>query len=382
MNASTLFQFPGAMIGLSLLFLFALNAVGQTTASKANQESQFRLGQKLTDQQAADLARLALKGLDQEFPNKPSTVMANEQSVKRPRDMFPAFYGCFDWHSAVHGHWLLVRILRDHPHVANADEIRQRLSVHLTAENLAREAEFFADDTHKSFERMYGWAWFLRLVLELDGATDPDMKTWREHCRPLEAVLVRRIEAYLPLLTFPIRTGEHPDTGFALGQILDYARGVNNQALAELVIRRGHEFYDRDRDYPFRYEPSGHDFFSSGLNEADFMRRILPPQEYSEWLTGFIGEWPQSSQVTFVTPVTVSDVTDGKLVHLAGLDLNRAWCLQGIVAGLPEHDPRREALLASAQAHLDVGMGYVFSGHYEGEHWLGTFALYALLQCQ
>lgn len=339
-----------------------------------------RLGERLSNEQAAALAKLALAGLNREFPNKPSTVMANEQAVQRPRAMFPAFYGCFDWHSAVHGHWLLVRILRQYPQVSNAAEIRQQLAAHLTAENLAQEAAFFADDTHKSFERMYGWAWYLRLVQELHESNDPEMQQWRAHCRPLEEVLVRRIEAYLPLLTYPIRTGEHPDTGFALGQILDYARSVNNASLTELVIRRGGEFYSTDRNYPFHYEPSGHDFFSSGLNEADFMRRIMPAQEFAKWLDDFLGPWPNSKQVTFVTPVVVSDVTDGKLVHLAGLDLNRAWCLQGIARGLPENDPRRAALLESAQAHLDVGMSYVFSGHYEGEHWLATFALFALTQ--
>ncbi len=367
------------VLGISLMLEPGLPAQ-EVTSQRPQPTSTLRLGERLTDEQAAALAKLALAGLDREFPNKPSTVMADEQSVQRPRQMFPAFYGCFDWHSAVHGHWLLVRILRQHPQVSNAAEIRQQLATHLTIENLAKEAAFFADDTHKSFERMYGWAWYLRLVLELHQSTDAEMQLWRANCRPLEEVLVRRIEAYLPLLTYPIRTGEHPDTGFALGQILDYARGVDNQTLADLVVQRGKDFYTKDRLYPFHYEPSGHDFFSSGLNEADFMRRVLPPDAYSTWLDNFLGQWSKPEQVTFVTPVVVSDVTDGKLVHLAGLDLNRAWCLQGIANGLPASDWRRAALLASAQAHLDVGMGYVFSGHYEGEHWLATFALYALTQ--
>jgi hypothetical protein len=339
-----------------------------------------QLGDRLTVEQGSALAQLALAGLDREFPNKPSNVLGSVESVVPPKELFPAFYGCFDWHSSVHGHWLLVRVLREWPQGPLAGEIRSRLSAHFTADNLAKEAAFFADDLNKSYERMYGWAWLLRLVTELHSWEDPDAKVWRANLRPLEEVLVRRCSAYLPLLSYPIRTGEHPDTGFALGQILDYARTVGNRDLEELAISRARDYFLADREYPARYEPSGQDFFSSGWNEADLMRRILPPNEFAQWLDGFLPGLAQNELGPFLQPVEVTDVTDGKLVHLAGLNLSRAWCQNGIANALPEHDPRKDILFKAAREHTQAGLKTVFSGHYEGEHWLGTFALYTLAQ--
>jgi hypothetical protein len=338
------------------------------------------LGRPLINQQAAALANLALAGLDREFPNKPSNVLGSTASVVTPKEMFPAFYGCFDWHSSVHGHWLLVRVLRQFPQLDQAAEIRSRLAAHFTAENLAKEATFFADDLNKSYERMYGWAWLLRVVVELNAWDDPDAKQWRANLRPLEGVLVKRIKAYLPLLSYPIRTGEHPDTGFALGQILDYARATENRELEELVERRAKEYFLNDRDYPTRYEPSGQDFFSSGWNEADLMRRILGPAEFSQWLDRFMPGLAKGEAGPLLQPVEVTDVTDGKLVHLAGLNLSRAWCQNGIASALAKDDPRRELLQKVAAEHTTAGLKTVFSGHYEGEHWLGTFALYTLTE--
>lgn len=338
------------------------------------------LGQPLSTEQASALAALALSGLDREYPNKPSNVLGSAASVVPPKELFPAFYGCFDWHSSVHGHWLLVRILRDYPELPEAAEIRRRLSAHFTADKLAQEAAFFADELNKSYERMYGWAWLFRLAAELHTWDDPDARQWRANLKPLEEVLVRRCQAYLPLLSYPIRTGEHPDTGFALAQTLDYARAVGNQELEQLLITRARAYFLGDRDYPTRYEPSGQDFFSSGWNEADLMRRILPPAEYAQWLEGFMPGLTRGELGPLLQPVEVTDVTDGKLVHLAGLNLSRAWCQNGIASSLPEHDPRREILRESAIAHTTAGLKTVFSGHYEGEHWLGTFALYTLAE--
>lgn len=338
------------------------------------------LGRPLSNQQAAALANLALAGLDREFPNKPSNVIGSAASVVTPKEMFPAFYGCFDWHSSVHGHWLLVRVLRQFPELSQANEIRSRLAAHFTAENLSKEAAFFADDLNKSYERMYGWAWLLRLAVELQAWDDPEAKQWRANLRPLEEVIVKRIKAYLPLLSYPIRTGEHPDTGFALGQILDYARATENRELEELVVRRAKEYFLGDRDYPTRYEPSGQDFFSSGWNEADLMRRILEPAEFAEWFDRFMPGLARGEASPLLQPVEVTDVTDGKLVHLAGLNLSRAWCQNGIAGSLPKDDPRRELLQKVAADHTTAGLKTVFSGHYEGEHWLGTFALYTLTE--
>ncbi len=364
---------------LPAVFIYVL--VSTTVADVLTQEVMVP-GSSLTQEQAVSLAKLALSGLDREFPNKPANVLAGPESIVAPQKNFPAFYGCFDWHSSVHGHWMLVRILRLHPNNGLALEIRNRLNVHLSKKNLEREAAFFADDTNKSFERMYGWAWLLRLATELHTWTDEDGKRWRENLRPLEKVLVNRIDAYLPLLTYPIRTGEHPDTGFALGQLLDYSRAVGNVALTDLIIKKSREYYLNDDRYPTRYEPSGQDFFSTGWNEADLMRRVLSTTEFDAWFSRFLPELSQGECGNMLTPAIVTDVTDGKLVHLVGLNLSRAWCQSAIARSLPKDDPRIEILDKAAQAHLEAGLKYVFSGHYAGEHWLATFAIYALTQHQ
>lgn len=336
------------------------------------------LGATLNAEQVENLARLALKGLDQEFPNKPSVVLAGPESLVSPRQMFPAFYGCFDWHSSIHGHWMLVRLIRNYPDHPLVPEIRSRLDTHLSAENLSAEGTFFSQPHNKSFERMYGWAWAFRLVDELESWDDAQGKKWRDNLRPLETVLRNRVMEYLPLLEWPIRTGVHPDSGFALGQILDYARTTGDSELEALIKSRAEAYYGLDRDYPAQYEPSGEDFFSSGLNEADLMRRVYAPDQFRKWLDSFMPELGRSSEFRLHSPVKVSDVTDGKLVHLAGLNFSRAWCLQSIAGSLPADDPRREVLQKAASDHSRAGFEYVFSGHYEGEHWLGTFAVYVL----
>lgn len=362
------------MSGSGLQWTVAMVLVWGSTAPAAQPPL---CGAQLTDQQIAQFAELALKNLDTEYPNKPSNVMKGPESVLSPRQMHPAFYGCFDWHSSVHGHWMLARLLRLYPAHGLAPRIRAQLNEHLTADRLEAEADYFRQDENKGFERMYGWAWALRLVAELNAWEDADGQRWRVNLRPLETILVARTKSYLPLLTHPIRTGEHSDTGFALAQLLDYARVVGDCDLETLIVQRGRAFYLDDRDYPFRYEPSGQDFFSSGLNEADFLRRVTTPAEYADWLSRFLPR-DLADPRQFVRPVEVSDVTDDKLVHLAGLNLSRAWCMQGIARALPPEDARRAALLASAREHAESGLRYVLSGHYSGEHWLATFAIYAL----
>ena len=321
---------------------------------------------------------MVLHGVDTEFPNKLALVYSKKDQIKTPREHFPAFYGSFDWHSSVHGHWVLVRLLKDHPAIESAPRIRQVLSEHLSQGNLQKEAEFFSQEEQKTFERMYGWAWFLRLAMELEAWDDPDAKKWRANLRPLENVLVGRIEAYLPRLTYPIRIGQHTDTGFALGQILDYARMMKRAKLEMLVVDRAKAFYATDADYPVHYEPSGHDFFSSCWNESDLMRRVLPPQAFESWLRKFVPHLPEQLTDGTIAPVNVSDIRDPKIVHLAGLNLNRAWCLQSVAATLPNDHPLRRPLIDSAQSHLQAGLSYINSGHYAGDHWLATFGLYAV----
>ncbi len=359
---------------------FALIPLMTCNAIQAQSSPLPRLGDPLSTEQVSAFADLALQGMDQEYPNKPGNVMTDEASVLSPRQMHPAFYGCFDWHSSVHGHWMLVRLIRLHPRHPRVSEIRAKLAQHLTADNLSREADYFRLKHNRSFERMYGWAWAFRLILELQEWDDEEGNQWRASLQPLESVLLERAQDYLPKLSFPIRTGVHPDTAFALAQILDYARSTGNSELEQLVVQRSRDFYLQDKDYPELYEPSGEDFFSPGLNEADLMRRVLTGSEFSSWLDGFMSSLGKTNDHRLLQPVEVSDVTDGKIVHLAGLDLSRAWCLQGVASALPNDDPRRQVLLEAAQAHAEVGFGYVFSGHYAGEHWLATFAVYALTQ--
>ena len=275
---------------------------------------------------------------------------------------------------------MLVHLIREYPDCSQARLIREKLNDHLTKEKLLAEAEHFALEHNKSFERMYGWAWYLRLVAECHAWTDDDdAQRWRENLRPLEELLVQRVADYLPKLSFPIRTGVHPNTAFALGQIWDYAEIVGNEELLGLIARRSREYYFDDREYPLHYEPSGQDFFSAGLNEADLMRRVLAADEFSDWFASFLPNLgARNSNASGLEPAEVSDVTDGKIVHLAGLDLSRAWCLHGILSALPQDHPQRKYLQQAAQANAAVGLKYVFSGSYEGEHWLATFAVYAL----
>jgi hypothetical protein len=334
------------------------------------------LGEPLTDSQAADFARLALKNIEREYPNKPSQVMVGPQSVKSPRELHPAFYGCFDWHSAVHGHWMLVRLLKVCPENAEARQIRDQLDRSLTLDKIRAEAAYFDQRDNRAFERMYGWAWTLRLAAELHGWRDPDAERWRNNIRPLEYKIVSLLRDYLPRLSHPIRTGVHPDTAFALGQAIDYARAVGDSDLEALMVARGRAFYSGDRDYPCRYEPSGEDFFSPGWNEVDFMRRILPADEFADWLEDFLPGLRQADVGRLLDPVEVTDVTDGKLVHLAGLNLSRGWAMSGIASALDPRDERTAILHDAARRHARAGYRYVFSGHYEGEHWLATFAVY------
>lgn len=332
----------------------------------------------IEDSQAAALAKLAIEGLHREYPNKPSNVLAGASDVRSPKELHPAFYGCFDWHSSVHGHWMLVRLLKSNPGHALADESRSKLGVSLQSEKILAEVAYFQTKENRSFERMYGWAWLLRLVAELETWDDPQGRQWLESLRPLEREIVELTKGYLPRLSVPIRTGVHPDTAFALGQILDYARVVKNQGLEELIVKRSMEYYGNDWGVATRYEPSGEDFFSASLNEADLMRRVLGREEFRQWLEKFYVADEMNTHRGLLTPVVVSDVTDGKLVHLAGLNLSRAWTMAGIATSLPDGAVWKDILAKSAKEHQEAGLSYVFSGHYEGEHWLGTFAVYTL----
>ena len=275
---------------------------------------------------------------------------------------------------------MLARLLKLHPQASIAAETRAMLSRQLTAAELLTEAEYFRQPSNRTFERTYGWAWALQLARELRTWDDPDAQIWAKNFAPLEREIVALAKEYLPKLTYPIRTGVHPDTAFALGLMLDYARAVKDESLATMVVEYSREKYLQDRSYPASFEPSGEDFFSQAWNEADLMRRVMSPLRYGGWLEQFLPGLakPESDAAKLLQPASVSDVTDPKIVHLAGLNLSRAWTQRGTLQALPHGDPRRAALAASAEAHCAAGLQYVFSGHYEGEHWLATFAVYLL----
>lgn len=330
------------------------------------------------DAQAAErFARLALACIDREFPNKPEHVLDSAADAKPPREFHPAFFGCYDWHSSVHGHWMLVRLLKTFPDLPSQKEIRARLSPHFTAEAMAAEARYLDIKSNRSFERTYGWAWTLRLMSELQTWDDPDAKAWRANIEPLAKSLVGRLKDFLPKLTSPIRTGVHPNTAFALGEALDYAKAAGDRDLGDAVAKRARDYYAKDRACPLAYEPSGEDFFSPCLEEADLMRRVLPAVEFSSWLRGFLPSLVAGRPFP-LSPAVVSDPTDPRLVHLDGLNLTRAWTLKAVARALPASDGRRKVLETSAAKHAEAGLARVSSGSYEGEHWLASFAVYLL----
>ena len=322
-------------------------------------------------------AKLALACIDREFPNKPEHVLDSAADAKVPRDFHPAFFGCYDWHSSVHGHWMLVRLLKTFPDLPSRMEIRSRLAAHFTGEAMATEARYLDIRSNRSFERTYGWAWTLRLATELATWDDPDARAWRANIEPLAKTIVARLKDFLPKLASPIRTGVHPNTAFALGEALDYANAMGDKDLADVIMNRSRDYYRQDRSCPLAYEPSGEDFFSPCMEEADLMRRVLPAAEFSSWLGGFLPGIAAGRPLP-LSPAVVSDPTDPRLVHLDGLNLTRAWTLRAIARALPAADARRKVLETSAAKHAEAGLARVSSGNYEGEHWLASFAVYLL----
>jgi hypothetical protein len=296
--------------------------------------------------------------------------------VLPPRSLTPAFYGCYDWHSAVHAHWLLARIAREFPSGAVAVLARTALALSFTPPNIAAELVYLQATGRTSFERPYGLAWLLALAAELRSWADPQARTWAATLAPLEAEAAARVASWLPKLQYPIRIGEHSQTAFAFGLIHDWARVAGNTAMLGLLESRGRQYYLADRDCPIAYEPSGEDFLSPCLAEADFMRRILAKPDYARWLAAFLPRIPRAASATWLAPGIVTDRSDPKLAHIDGLNLSRAWMLEGIASGLAKNDPRRGALTAAAAAHAAAALPAVTGEHYEGGHWLGTFATY------
>lgn len=332
----------------------------------------------LTQAQASHFAQLALKCITREFPNKPDHVLNDDRDVQSPKAQHPAFYGCFDWHSSVHGHWMLVRLLRSFPALPEARDIREALDANLTAENILVETAYLKQKNRQSFERTYGWAWLLKLAEELSLASDNEAKTWSRNLRPLVDALVASFIQFLPKQTYPIRTGVHPNTAFGLAFALDYANSSGNKELIALIAERSRTYFAKDRNYPGAWEPSGEDFFSPALLEADLMRRVLGPAEFRQWFDRFLPQLAAGVPEKLLQPATVTDRSDPKLVHLDGLNLSRAWCMRSIANALPSAGPARRVLIRSARIHASDALAHVASGDYAGEHWLASFAVYLL----
>ena len=337
--------------------------------------------QSETAGQMRRLATLALDCVHREYPNKIAHVLVDDGDVRPPRELTPAFFGCFDWHSSVHGHWLLARLARLYREETFAEAARAALRRSLTVERIRGEVEYFQSPGRAAFERPYGVAWLLQLTSELREWAEPEATTWLAALAPLETAASQQIKAWLPKLTHPIRVGEHSQTAFAFGLLLDWAMRAPDPGMFELLRSRIDEYYGNDRDCPIDYEPSGQDFLSPCLAEADLLRRTLEPEAFASRLRQLLPGIPEDGDPAgWLEPAVVIDASDGKLAHLDGLNLSRAWMLEGIAAGLPSGDARRTALLVSSRQHREAGLAAVTGEHYEGGHWLGTFAIYLMTE--
>jgi hypothetical protein len=322
--------------------------------------------------EASKLVELPLKCATQEYPNKLGQVIGDSTHLKQPKQLHPAFYGCFDWHSAVHGHWSMVELLRLYPDLKQADSIKNILTAHLSKENIEREVDYFQQDINNGYERMYGWAWLFKLSQALHEWDDPMAKQLHSNLQPLIEILEEKFQAFIPKLVYPIRVGEHTNTAFALNMMHDYAKSLNDKELLNKIKTAALGYYENDENYPLGWEPSGYDFLSPCLEEAVLMKKILDQKRFKTWVNLFL---PQLQSQDFELEVAkVSDRSDGKLVHLDGLNFSRAWNLFKLskVEGL-------EHLQPIAIEHFNAAYPNLVGDGYEGGHWLGSFAVYAYL---
>ncbi len=333
---------------------------------------------RLTEALAREFAAVALANVVREYPYAPGHVLTRPDS-RTPREMHPAFYGAFDWHSAVHMHWLLVAILRRFPAIAEAPAIIRVLDEHLTARVIEREAAYFREPGRGNFERTYGWAWLLTLAAELHAlaAADPSASRWREAIRPLETDIAARLARFLPASPYPIRAGTHSNSAFALVLALDYAAATGDRPLADACRERAASWFGRDSAYPVAYEPSADDFLSPGLLEIVLMSRVFDGAPLRAWLDRFLPAAGGATLRPWLEPAVVPDRTDGKLVHLDGLNLSRAWCWRLIAGRLADH-PFGAHGAPAAERHLAVSLPNV-NADYAGSHWLATFAGLAMM---
>lgn len=358
---------PRFYLLIVLLLLLSCGEDKKTAAEKKENSIE------LNDEEANRLARLPLKCLLQEYPNKLGQVLNDSSEVKEPSALHPIFYGCFDWHSSVHGHWLLVVLAKKFPQLEHRDSIMNLLDSQFTQSKVEQEMAFFKTKYNESFERTYGWAWLLKLQQELRSWKNPQAQKWADNLQPYANMIADKFVVFLPKLRYPIRSGEHINTAFGLSMAYDYALQEKERDLQLAIEKRAKEFYLKDQNCALNYEPSGYDFLSPALQEVDLLRKILPKEQFQNWLQKFL---PALEKRDFSLAVgEVSDRTDGKLVHLDGLNFSRAWCLYA----LADSDKKYAHLRKIADLHLQHSLPSVVDGDYMGEHWLASFAVYALL---
>jgi len=325
----------------------------------------------LDGKKATYLYHFAYDCVDQEYPNKLNQVLGDGTYLKTPQQLHPAFYGCFDWHSSVHGHWTLVTILKDFPDFESRDVVLAKLKATLTETNILKEIDYFDDQYNKTFERTYGWAWLLKLAESLKEWDTPEGQQLSKNLAPLTALIEEKCIAFFNKLNYPIRVGEHPNTAFGMSFALDYAKKYNPE-LEQVIIDKAKVFYLKDEGCPITWEPGGFDFLSPCLQEASLMAKVLPKTEYIKWLDAFLPNFRHNPS-QFINTVEVVDKTDGKMAHLDGLNFSRAWCLYEM--GLILDNQNMKAL---ANTHFNASYDKMDTGEYAGAHWLASFALYAL----
>ena len=326
----------------------------------------------LNIEQANRLLQLPIHCVNTEYPNKLNQTIGGDEDLKSPKELHPTFYGCFDWHSSVHGHWSLVSLLKKFPNLKDASKTKEILLTSISKENIKKEVAYFNKKYNKSYERTYGWAWLLKLAEELHTWNDPIAKELEQNLQPLTDLMVQKYIEFLPRLKYPIRVGEHSNTAFGLAFAWDYANTVGDKKILKIIINRAKDYFMNDKNCPISWEPSGFDFLSACLQEAAIMKRVLPKNEFKNWLSEFL---PKLKDKDFKLVVgEVSDRTDGKLVHLDGVNFSRAWCLNKIANDLPEYNH----LKSVANKHINYSLPNVVGDNYEGGHWLGSFAIYAL----
>lgn len=353
-------------IGICIILCSCIAEIKKESANRPIIKNAIKI--ELDIKEANRLAELPLACIQKPLPYNSGLVIAKRSDLAMPTDHHPAFYGCFDWHSAVHGHWSLVYLLKTFPNLDKKEDAIRMLDENLTAENIEKEVAYFAlNNESRSFERLYGWAWLLKLQEELFTWDNPLAQKWYTNLKPLEDYISNAYIEYLPKLVYPIRVGTHTNSAFGISLAYDYAKAVDNKALAAAIKKAAIRFYSNDIDCPIHWEPSGHDFLSPCLQEIDIMRKVLSEKAFEEWFAAFLPTL--FNQNLSLNPGQVKERSDGHLVHLDGVNFSRAWCLYPLKDNINAYNLATE--------HLDYSLSKITDGDYAGQHWLGSFALYA-----